>query len=47
MVKLQKLLKKTAKEFNLPYNEYKTTRKAIIAHFNYLRLMGMKPKLQA
>ena len=45
--KIAEIVKKTAKEFNLPYNEYKTTRKAIIAHFNYLRLMGMKPKLQA
>jgi len=45
--KIAEIVKKTAKEFNLPYNEYKTTRKAIIAHFSYLRLMGMKPKLQA
>ena len=44
--KIAEIVKKTAQEFNLPYNEYKTTRKAIIAHFNYLRLMGMKPKLE-
>ncbi len=45
--KISKIVKQTAKEFNLPYNEYKTTRKAIIAHFRYLRAMGMKPALQA
>jgi linoleoyl-CoA desaturase len=45
--KIAEIVKKTAKEFNLPYNEYKTTRKAIIAHFNYLKLMGVKPNMQA
>ena len=43
--KIAKIVKKTAKEFNLPYNEIKTTRDAIIAHFKYLRLMGIKPAL--
>ena len=28
-------VKKTAKEFNLPYNEYKTTRSAIFSHFKF------------
>lgn len=41
--KISKIVKKTAKEFDLPYNEYKTTRKAIIAHFKYLKEMGLKP----
>ena len=45
--KISKIVRETAKEFNLPYNEYKTTRKAIIAHFKHLRQMGMKPALQA
>ena len=45
--KIAKIVKETAKEFNLPYNEYKTTRKAIIAHFRYLKEMGMRPSLQA
>ena len=44
--KISKIVKETAKEFNLPYNEYKTTRKAVIAHFRYLREMGMKPAFQ-
>lgn len=43
--KIAQIVKKTAQEFNLPYNEYKTTRKAIIAHFKYLKLMGMNPAL--
>ncbi|WP_159022698.1 acyl-CoA desaturase [Formosa sp. L2A11] len=45
--KIAKIVKETATEFNLPYNEYKTTRKAIAAHFNYLREMGRKPALQS
>ena len=44
--KIAEIVKKTTLEFNLPYNEYKTTRKAIIAHFTYLKEMGMKPALQ-
>ena len=45
--KISKIVKNTAKEFNLPYYEYKTTRKAIIAHFKHLREMGNKPSLQS
>ncbi|MEZ4816785.1 MAG: acyl-CoA desaturase [Flavobacteriaceae bacterium] len=45
--KISKIVKNTAKEFNLPYNEYKTTRKAIIAHFKYLKQMGAKPAFSA
>ena len=30
---IAKIVKKTAKEFNLPYNEYKTTRSALFSHF--------------
>jgi len=44
--KISKIVKETAQEFNLPYNEYKTTRKAVIAHFRYLKEMGMRPALQ-
>src|SRR5690606_21922334 len=43
--KISKIVKETAKEFQLPYNEYKTTRKAIIAHFKHLKEMGMKPQV--
>jgi len=43
---ISKIVKETAKEFNLPYNEYKTTRKAIISHFRHLRDLGRRPALQ-
>jgi len=44
--KISKIVKQTALEFNLPYNEYKTTRKAIISHFKHLKELGKKPTLQ-
>lgn len=44
--KISKIVKKTALEFNLPYNEYKTTRKAIISHFKHLKELGKNPALQ-
>jgi linoleoyl-CoA desaturase len=43
--KIAEIVKKTAKEFSLPYNEYETTRKAILEHFRYLKLMGQKPEI--
>ncbi|TXE09324.1 acyl-CoA desaturase [Gelidibacter salicanalis] len=45
--KISKIVKETALEFNLPYKEYKTTRMAIVAHFRYLKEMGINPALQA
>ena len=45
--KISKIVRETAKEFDLPYKEYKTTRKAILAHFKFLKDMGKKPVLQA
>ena len=45
--RISKIVKETALEFNLPYHEYKTTRKAVIAHFRHLREMGMKPAISA
>ncbi len=44
--KIAKIVKQTAKEFNLPYNEYKSTRKAIISHFKHLKELGKKPDYQ-
>ena len=41
--KIGEIVKKTAKEFNLPYNEYKTTRSALFSHFKFLKQMGMQP----
>ena len=45
--KISKIVKETAREFNLPYNEYKTTRKALIAHFRHLKQMGVNPNAAA
>ncbi|NND88021.1 MAG: acyl-CoA desaturase [Flavobacteriaceae bacterium] len=44
---ISKIVKETALEFNLPYHEYKTTRKAIAAHFKHLKEMGEKPMVSA
>lgn len=44
--KISSIVKKTALEFNLPYNEYDSTRKAISAHYHHLRKMAYKPKLK-
>ena len=41
--KIAAIVKKTAQEFNLPYNEYKTTRSAILSHFRFLKQMGTQP----
>ncbi len=43
--KLAKIVKDTAKEFNLPYNEYNTTRRALIEHFKHLSSLGKNPQL--
>lgn len=44
--KIAEIVKQTAREFNLPYNEYATTRKAIISHFQHLKELGKKPDFQ-
>lgn len=44
--KIAKIVKQTANEFNLPYHEYKTTRKAIISHFSHLKKLGERPILE-
>lgn len=41
--KLAEIVRKTADEFNLPYHEYHTTEKAVIAHFKYLKEMSIEP----
>lgn len=43
--KIAEIVKQTARECNLPYNEFKTTREAIIAHFKHLKAMGAKPAI--
>jgi len=42
---LSKIVKKTATEFNLPYNEFTTLSEAINAHLGYLDFMGKKPAM--
>jgi linoleoyl-CoA desaturase len=37
------IVKKTAQEFNLPYNEYQTTKSALFSHFKFLKQMGIQP----
>lgn len=41
--KIAKIVKETAQEYDLPYNEYKTFTKAIAEHFNQLKTLGAKP----
>lgn len=41
--KIAKIVKATAREFNLPYNEYNSTREAIISHFRHLKELGRRP----
>lgn len=41
--KIAKIVKETTLEFNLPYHEYKTFKKAILEHFNQLKTLGVKP----
>ncbi|WP_093024453.1 fatty acid desaturase family protein [Pustulibacterium marinum] len=45
--KISKIVKETASEFNLPYHEYQTTRKAIASHFKHLKELGQRPALQS
>jgi linoleoyl-CoA desaturase len=44
--KLAKIVKDTAKEFNLPYYEYKTMTRALLEHFHQLKTLGTKPAYQ-
>ena len=43
--KLAKIVRETAEEFNLPYNEYNTFWKAVKEHYNQLNVLGKKPQL--
>ncbi len=38
--KLSEIVMQTAKEFNIPYNDYKTMWKAMISHFKMLKMLG-------
>jgi linoleoyl-CoA desaturase len=41
--KISEIVKQTALEYGLPYNEYRTTREAIVSHFRMLRELGRQP----
>ncbi len=41
--KLAKIVKETALEFKLPYNEYNTMWRAVKEHYNQLKVLGQKP----
>ena len=43
--KLAKIVKETAEEFSLPYNEYKTFWKAVKEHSHQLNVLGKQPQL--
>ncbi len=43
--KLAKIVKETAQEFNLPYNEYQTMWKAVKEHYHQLNILGKQPQL--
>lgn len=43
--KIAEIVRETAIEFNLPYNEYETTQGAVKAHFQYLKKLGAQPEL--
>jgi linoleoyl-CoA desaturase len=43
--KIAKIVKETAHEFSLPYNEYKTFWKAVSEHYNQLKVLGQNPRL--
>ena len=43
--KIAKIVKETALEFKLPYNEYATMREAIVEHYRQLKVLGQKPAL--
>jgi len=43
--KISEIVKQTAKECELPYYEFKTTREAIKSHFRHLRELGRQPQL--
>lgn len=42
--KIAEFVKQTAKECNLPYHEFKTTRSAIVSHYKHLKALGQKPQ---
>ena len=42
---VSKIVKETCKEFNIPYNEFKTTRSALVSHLKTMKEFGKIPDL--
>lgn len=42
---ISQIVKETCKEFNIPYNEFKTTRKALMSHLRTMKDFGRVPDL--
>lgn len=43
--KISKIVKETAQEFDLPYQEFKTMRSAVASHFKHLKELGQNPQV--
>jgi linoleoyl-CoA desaturase len=43
--KISKIVKETAHEFDLPYQEFKTMRSAVASHFKHLKELGQNPQV--
>lgn len=43
--KISKIVKETAHEFDLPYQEFKTMSSAVASHFKHLKELGQNPQL--
>lgn len=43
--KISKIVKETALEFDLPYQEFKTMRSAVASHFKHLKELGQNPQV--
>jgi len=43
--KIGAIVKQTAREFNLPYYEFRTMRSAVASHFKHLKQLGQNPAL--
>ena len=40
---VERIVKETAREFDLPYHEFKTFASAFKSHYNHLKALGKKP----
>jgi len=45
--RISKIVKETAREFGLPYTEYRTVREALASHFHMMKKLGQRPEVVA